>query len=103
MSSTFYGSSICIGENGLPKLPEIPKDKCVLDFGKSEKEILKEITKIMDNESTHLEEQIQKQQEIIMNGGKPVTPPEVEKPIIEEPSSKELFEFKNRLEVWWYI
>lgn len=75
----------------------------MLDFGKSEKEILKEITKIMDNESTHLEEQIQKQQEIIMNGGKPVTPPEVEKPIIEEPSSKELFEFKNRLEVWWYI
>jgi hypothetical protein len=70
----------------------------VLDFGKSEIEILNEIANIMKNETTQLEDKIKLQQECIMNGGRPQTPPEVEK-VVEEPSAKELFEFKTRLEV----
>jgi hypothetical protein len=94
MSSTFTdGFSIDKGKF----IPELPKDKCVLDFNKSEHEILTEITRIIENETGELEEEIQVQQDLIMNRGKPKTKPEPE--AIEEPSSKELFEFKSRLEV----
>jgi hypothetical protein len=92
MSSTFTdGFSIDKGKF----IPELPKDKCVLDFNKSEHEILNEIARIIENETGELEEEIQVQQDLIMNRGKPKIKPEA----IEEPSSKELFEFKSRLEV----
>lgn len=69
----------------------------MLDFEKSEIEILKEIANIIEREQTELEEEIQVQQDLIMNRGKPKPKPVPE--VIEEPSSKELFEFKSRLEV----
>lgn len=70
----------------------------MLDFGKSEIEILKEITNIIQNETSELENEIQVQQDLIMNRGKPKEDiPEPEE--IVEPSPKELFEFKSRLEV----
>ena len=78
-------------------IPELPKDKWVLDFEKSEIEILKEIASIIEREQTELEEEIQVQQDLIMNRGKPKPKPVPE--VIEEPSSKELLEFKSRLEV----
>lgn len=93
------GSTFTDGFNKPDKvIPQLPSDKWVLDFGKSEIEILKEITKIIQKETNELEEEIQVQQELVMNRGKPKEEP---KPVeIEEPSSKELFEFKSRLEVW---
>lgn len=82
-------------------LPKIPKDKCVLDFNKSEIEILKEIANIIKNETQELEDKIKYQQELIMNGGRPKTPEKQE--VIEEPSNKELYEFKSRLEVCAFV
>lgn len=94
MTSTFTD-----GFNDQPDkiIPQLPSDKWVLDFGKSEIEILKEITKIIHKETAELEEEIQVQQDLVMNRGKPKEEPKPEP--IEEPSSKELFEFKSRLEV----
>ena len=89
-SSTFVSNMECEG------LPEIPKDKCVLDFGKSEIEILHEISNLIKQETLELESKIQLQQDIIMNGGRPKSEDIVDQ--IEEPSAKELFEFKNKLE-----
>lgn len=94
MSSTFTDG---FGASTNKVIPQLPKDKCILDFGKSEIEILKEITEIIRNEQKELEEEIQVQQDLIINRGKPkqrIVPEE-----IEEPSSKELFEYKTRLEV----
>lgn len=82
-------------------IPEIPRDKCVLDFGKNEIEILKEIAKIIEKEQVELEEEIQVQQELIMNRGKPKQQPKPE--VLEEPTPKELYEFKSKLEVSLYI
>lgn len=75
-------------------IPELPKNKCVLDFGKSEIEILKEIAEIINKETVELEDEIKVQQDLIMNPHKPKPVPEV----IEEPTPKELYEFKSRLE-----
>ena len=58
---------------------------------------MKEISNIIHDETQELEDRIKEQQEILMNGGKPKTPPKPE--VVEEPSSKELFELKSRLEV----
>lgn len=99
MSSTFT-DGFAVGH----RIPELPKDKWILDFEKSEIEILKEIAEIIRNEQKELEEEIEVQQDIIMNRGKPRVKEEPEAALIEEPSSKELYEFKNRLEVnWWSI
>ena len=76
-------------------IPELPKNKWVLDFGKSEIEIVNEIAEIMKKETTELEDEIKVQQDLIMNPYKPKPVPET----VEEPSSKELYEFKSRLEV----
>ncbi|CAI2363532.1 unnamed protein product [Moneuplotes crassus] len=93
MASTFPNGFA--GKSG-KMIPQLPFDKCVLDFGKSEIEIVKEIAKIIEQETTELEEEIQVQQDLVMNRGKPK---ELPKPVeIEEPSTKELFEFKSRLE-----
>ena len=82
-------------------IPQLPMDKWVLDFGKSEIDILKEITNIIQNETSELEQEIKVQQDLIMNKGKIREEP---KPaLIEEPSPKELFEFKSRLEVIKYF
>lgn len=94
MSSTFTDGFLREGNSKF--IPEIPRDKWVLDFGKSEIEILKEIAKIIEKETQELEDEIQVQQDMIMNRGKPKVKPEK----VEEPSSKELFEFKSRLEVY---
>ena len=67
----------------------------------SEIEILKEISKIIEKETSELEEEIKVQQELVMNRGKPKPPPVPE--VVEEPSPKELFEFKSRLEVILYF
>jgi len=93
------GSTFTDGFDVEQRLPELPKDKCVLDFEKSEIEILSEIALIIKKEQNELEDEIQVQQELVMNRGKPKVQPEEEQKLIEEPSPKELVEFKNRLEV----
>lgn len=95
MSSTFTEG---FGTNSNKKIPELPKNKCVLDFNKSENEILKEIAEIIKKEQSELEDEIQNQQDLIMNQGKPKYKPEVSD--INQPTSKELFDFKSRLEVF---
>lgn len=102
MASTFTDG---FGPSPSKVIPELPKDKCVLDFNKSEIEILKEIAKLISKETTELEEEIEVQKEMVMNRGRPKETP---KPVvIEEPTNKELFEFKSRLEVsqqiWSYF
>ena len=94
LSSTFTDG---FGPERNKEIPQLPQDKWVLDFGKSEIEILKEIANIIQKETTELEEGIQEQQELVMNRGKPKPKPEPE--VVEEPSPKELFEFKSKLEV----
>ena len=83
--------------NSKMAIPELPKNKCVLDFSKSEIEILHEISKLIQSEQIELEKEINRHQCLIMNGGKDI--PKETNEQIEEPTSKELFEFKSRLEV----
>ena len=93
MSSTFTEG---FGTNSNKKIPELP-NKWILDFNKSEIDILKEIAEIINKEQTELEEEIQNQQDLIMNQGKPKYKPALSE--IDQPTSRELFDFKNRLEV----
>lgn len=97
MSSTFTEG---FGATSNKKIPELP-NKCVLDFNKSENEILKEIAEIIHKEQSELEEEIQNQQDLIMNQGKPKFKQEIVD--IDQPTSKELYDFKSRLEVGVYI
>ena len=99
MSSTFT-DGFSVEKNKF--IPELPKDKCVLDFNKSEHEILTEIARIIENETGELEEEIQVQQDLIMNRGKPKEQPKPVPLDVEEPSSKELYEFKSMLEVSYH-
>ena len=86
-------------QNSDQDIPKLPKDKCVLDFDKSEMEILKEIAELMKKEQEDLETRIQETQDSIFNHGKKKVAPKPEPEVIEEPTPKELFEFKSRLEV----